>query len=114
MLNQAMKVFNPLSVILVLTLAIPCFAANNSDKEQSNYCHDKASWQQWHDLLEKHPQDDAIHALYATRRGLCSMVESHQITLERATHIFEKMRASLVTRYQRQNEASQEGKNESM
>lgn len=45
----------------------------------NNYCKDETNWQQWYELLAKHPQDDAIHALYATRRGLCSMVESSQI-----------------------------------
>ncbi|MDD2464144.1 MAG: hypothetical protein PHI97_09110 [Desulfobulbus sp.] len=45
----------------------------------NNYCKDETNWQQWYELLAKHPQDDAIRALYATRRGLCSMVESSQI-----------------------------------
>ena len=52
-----------------------------------NYCKDPASWQQWQELLLKHPEDDAIHALYATRRGLCTMVESGQIDMDRATRI---------------------------
>jgi len=41
-----------------------------------NYCKDEVSWQEWHELLSKHPNDDAICALYALRRGLCSVVKS--------------------------------------
>ena len=54
-------------------------------------------------MLAKYPQDDAICALYATRRGLCTMVESRMIDLDRATRIFEDIRESLVGNYRDQS-----------
>jgi hypothetical protein len=104
-----MKPFTIPTIALILCLSVPCLA--DTSKDSSNYCMDETSWQQWHDLLEKHPQDDAIHALYATRRGLCSMVESGKIDLDRATRIFERMRESLIERYREKEKMEQkEGK----
>jgi hypothetical protein len=90
---------------LLLFLPSPCTA--DTGKESKNYCKDQASWQQWHELLAKHTQDDAIHALYATRRGLCSMVESGKIDLDRATRIFENMRETLIDRYREKERTEQ-------
>ena len=81
---------------------------------KGNYYKDQTSWQQWHELLAKHPQDDAIHALYATQRGLCSMVESGKIDLDRATRIFERMRDSLMERYREKEKVEQEGRGQEM
>ena len=86
----------------MLLIAGPCIA--DSDKEPANYCKDPESWKEWNELLVKHPQDDPIYALYATRLGLCSMVESRTIDLDRATRIFEKMRETLITKYRQQEE----------
>ncbi len=98
------------TVVLILFSFSLCTA--DTGKEAKNYCKDLASWQQWHELLDKHQQDDGLHALYATRRGLCTMVESGQIDLDRAVRIFEKMRESLIGQYQRQAET--EPKKESL
>jgi len=101
-----------LIIALILCLSIPCAA--DTSKDSNNYCKDETSWQQWHELLAKHPQDDAIHAIYATRRGLCSMVESGKIDLDRATRIFERMRESLIDRYREKEKAEQEGEKRAM
>jgi hypothetical protein len=103
---QAMKSTIIATIALILSLSFPCIA--DTSKEPNNYCKDATSWQQWQGLLEKHPQDDAIHALYATRLGLCSMVESGKIDLDRATRIFESMRESLIDRYREDEKAKQE------
>lgn len=87
--------------------------ATDTSKVPNNYFKDNPSWQLWHELLDKYPQDDAIHALYATRRGLCTMVESGQIDLDRASRIFESMRKSLVDRY-REYEGAVERMRESL
>ena len=99
---------------MALILFLSFSGSADTSKEPNNYCRDETSWQQWHALLEKHPQDDAIHALYATRRGLCTMVESGQIDLDRATRIFERMRESLVDRYRENEETEQEGRGQVM
>jgi len=104
MINLMKAIIIP-TIGLILLLSPPCSA--DTGKESDNYCEDAVSWQQWHELLEKHPQDDALHALYAMRLGLCSMVEAGNISLDRATQIFEKMRGSLVDRYREQEETDQ-------
>jgi len=90
---------------LILILSPSCAA--NTDKGAENYCKDPASWQQWHELLDKYPQDDTLFALYATRRGLCSMVESKQINQDRATRIFNRMHESLIARKREEFEREQ-------
>ena len=95
-----MKLYSICGLFLIL-LSSPCFAG--SSEEPINYCKDPASWKEWNELLKKHPQDDAIYALYATRRGLCTMVESGMIDLDRATRIFEDIRESLVENYRDQS-----------
>lgn len=99
---------SPLIATIALILFLSPLCAADTSKEPNNYCKDEASWQQWQGLLEKHPQDDAIHALYATRLGLCSMVESGKIDLDRATKIFESMRESLIDRYREDEKAEQD------
>ena len=95
-----MKLYSICGLFLIL-LSSPCFAG--SSEEPINYCKDPASWKEWNELLKNHPQDDAIYALYATRRGLCTMVESGMIDLNRATRIFEDIRESLVENYRDQS-----------
>ena len=96
-----MNLYSNCGFLLILLLSSPCFAG--SSEEPVNYCKDPASWKEWNELLKKHPQDDAIYALYATRRGLCTMVESRMIDLNRATRIFENIRESLVENYRDQS-----------
>lgn len=99
-----MKTFSTFALALILFLPAACIA--DSGKEPANYCQDPESWKEWNELLVKHPQDDPIYALYATRLGLCSMVESNTIDLDRATRIFEKMRETLITKYLEQEEVA--------
>jgi len=47
------------AIAMILFHTFPCVADIN--KEPVNYCKDPASWQQWHELLDKHSQDDAIY-----------------------------------------------------
>ncbi len=85
-----------------------CFIRHHEEK--TNYCKDVAGWEEWHGLIEKYPEDDAIHALYATRLGLCSMVEMGNISLERAITIFDNMKESVID--QRKKEAETKEKNQ--
>ena len=104
-----MNIFIAFGFLFIFIFSAPCIA--DSGKEPANYCQDPESWKEWNELLVKHPQDDPIYALYATRLGLCSMVESNTIDLNRATRIFEKMRETLITKYREQEEtAPRDGK----
>lgn len=109
---QIMKTTIIPAMVLMLFTSSSFFAGTS--EELNNYCQDASSWQQWHDLLAKYPQDDAMHALYATRRGLCTMVESGQIDLDRAIRIFERMRESLKDRYREKEKMEQEGGKQAM
>ena len=93
------------SMIFWFPLASYC---NDQKSASVNYCHDKESWEQYHDLLSKYPEDDEIYALYALRVGLCTMVEAETISTNRAIDIFERMRETLV-QYYRENEEQKKG-----
>ena len=93
-----------------LILSVGGLASSATSEEQTNYCKDVAGWDEWHGLIEKYPEDDAIHALYATRLGLCSMVEMGNISLERAITIFDNMKESVID--QRKKEAETKEKNQ--
>ena len=72
------------------------WAAGVSFAAEQNYCHDEASWAEWHRLLVDNPADDGVYGLYALRRGLCGMVEAGAIDQARATRIFEAAREELI------------------
>ena len=82
------------ALLLTAVLAVPALAA-----EETNYCHDKESWNEWHELLEKNASDDRLFGLYAMRRGLCGMVEAGTIDIDRATYIFESARKALLAQW---------------
>ena len=62
---------------------------------EENACHEAASWQEWQDLLARHPQDMDLHTLHALRLGLCLKVERGDLQVEEATAIFEEARQAL-------------------
>jgi hypothetical protein len=64
--------------------------------EPGNYCHDKETWKKWDALIEKNPNDMETQALHALRIGLCAKVDKGQITLEKATEIFESAREAII------------------
>lgn len=84
-------------LLVAASLAIPAWAV------EPNYCHDEASWAEWHELLAGNPADDGIYGLYALRRGLCDMVEAGTIEQARATRIFEGAREELVGKRMERN-----------
>ncbi len=51
---------------------------------------------QWEALIQKHPDDMQIHALYALRLCLCFEVDRGDLTVSQATEIFENMRSALI------------------
>jgi len=61
-----------------------------------NACHEAASWQEWQDLLARHPQDMDLHTLHALRLGLCLKVERGELQVVEATTIFEEARRALL------------------
>ena len=82
--------------LILCVLAMPYVALASTPNQPDHYCDDKASWQQWEQLLANNPSDDAIMSLYAFRIGLCSMVKSSQIETVKATQLFERMRDTVL------------------
>ncbi len=81
--------------ITILTLSIFLFSYS-LNAEEKNYCEDQDTNMQWEALIQEHPDDMQIHALYALRIGLCFEVDRGDLTVDQATEIFENMRSALV------------------
>jgi hypothetical protein len=72
--------------------------------DEPNYCHDPEANQHWGKLIEESPGDDILMRLFALRLGLCQLVESGQLDLDRATAIFEQARAGALMERRREEE----------
>ena len=81
-------------MFLSLCLIFAIFSASSADPE--NYCHDEKSWKEWDTIIEKNPNDMEVQTLHALRIGLCVKVDRGEITLERATEIFESAREAII------------------
>ncbi len=88
MTKTLIMVFIGLSLILVYCGLVSA--------ESENYCHDKESWKEWDALVEKNPNDTEVQALHALRIGLCVKVDRGEITLDKATDIFESAREAII------------------
>lgn len=93
-MNLAVLTTVPMRIVGVLLVAALLMAS--AWAAEPNYCHDEASWAEWHRLMADNPTDDGVYSLYAMRRGLCGMVESGVIDEARATRLFEAARDALV------------------
>ena len=63
-----------MKTISILTLSILLFSYT-LNAEERNYCNDPDANMQWEALIQGHPDDMQIHALYALRLGLCFEVD---------------------------------------
>ncbi len=81
--------------ITILTLSILLFSYS-LNAEEKNYCNDPDTNMQWESMVQEHPDDLQIHALYALRLDLCFEVDSGDLTVDQATEIFENMRSALI------------------
>ncbi len=88
MTKRLTRVFIGLSLILLFCSFIYA--------ESENYCHDQESWKEWDALVERNPNDIEVQALHALRIGLCVKVDKGEITLDRATEIFESAREAII------------------
>ena len=87
-----------LKYIFILLLIFTLCLFGEDLKATENYCTDKESWEEWDELVEKYPDDEDIHTLHALRLGLCAKVERGDITVQQATHIFEKAREAIMNK----------------
>ncbi len=84
-----------MKTITILTLSILLFSYT-LNAEEKNYCEDPDTNMQWEAMVQEHPDDMQVHALYALRLGLCFEVDRGDLTVDQATEIFENMRSALI------------------
>lgn len=73
----------------LIMICILIFAVNVSvEAQDKNFCHDKKSWEEWNELIQKYPHDMDIQMLHAVRIGLCKKIEDGSISFEVARDAF--------------------------
>jgi hypothetical protein len=82
--------------IIFISLCLIFVVHSASFAESENYCHDQESWKEWDALIEKNPNDTELQTLQVLRIGLCVKVDKGEITLDRATEIFESAREAII------------------
>ena len=90
-----MKKFIILISALLIT-ALPSFA------QESNYCHDKQSWEEWDALARKYPNSQDVQTLHAVRIGLCRKIEAGSISFEVANDAFNHMHEIVIKKAQKE------------
>jgi hypothetical protein len=79
-------------LLLMLLFTLPAYA------QETNYCHDPKSWEEWDALLEKYPGNMDIQMLHAVRIGLCKKIESGSISFETASDSFDLLHQTVYER----------------
>lgn len=85
--------------IIALTLAVSVTASAKDDVV--NHCDDAAANEKWGKLAQAHRDEDVWQRLFALRVGLCAMVNRGQLSVDRATRIFERERMEGIEELQR-------------
>jgi hypothetical protein len=88
-----------LLTILMIFLVLPIHA------QGPNYCHDKESWKEWDELIEKYPHNMDIQMLHAVRIGFCKKIEDGSIDFETARVVFNDLQKKV---YERAKEAKEQ------
>jgi hypothetical protein len=87
---------NARKAIWVFSAIVPVLLCIQFAGATDNYCHDQESWDEWERLVQKYPNDMDVHTLHALRLGLCVKVERGDLTVEKATEIFERARDAII------------------
>lgn len=69
-----------------------------------NSCHDSESNREWAKLAQQHHRYDDWQRLFALRVGLCVMVEQGELSVGRASDIFERERKQAIEEIRKQGE----------
>lgn len=78
------------------------FAAQALDNTD---CHDPEALAGWHALLDKHPDDADLRALFGLRERLCEQVIDGRTDISEASERFEQARERLKKKWEVQNRA---------
>ena len=90
------KYFTFLVSILIISFTSPMSTWAYAD--EVNYCHDKESWKEWDDLIQKYPHDMDIQMLHAVRIGLCKKIGSGSVDSEIAQYAFNHLHEMVIKR----------------
>lgn len=85
-----------IKILIIITVFGMLLISCTINADETNYCYDLESNQQWDILIQKYPYDMELAALHALRIGLCYKVEKGDISLDQATDIFENVRMQLI------------------
>lgn len=79
-------------LLLISTLLVSPAVVAEELENPVNYCLSNETNAKWAELAEKYRSLDTWQRLFALRVGLCAMVHRGDISVERATEIFERQR----------------------
>jgi len=79
-------------LLLLFIILITPVLAQDQDK---NYCHDKESWKEWDELVQKYPHNMEIQMLHAVRIGFCKKIANGTISFETARDVFNHLHESV-------------------
>ncbi|MCU0735509.1 MAG: hypothetical protein MUF20_08285 [Methylotetracoccus sp.] len=83
-------------VILLAGWVTAAAQAAGDDDFYENQCHDAAAWSKFDDLLRRFPNDHLVIRAYATRLGICRLIDEKKISLETGIQVFDIERQRAV------------------
>jgi len=85
-------------IILIISLSIPVSA-------ETNFCHDKTTWNDWNKMVKSNPEDIPLQIMHALRIGLCIKIEQNSISFEEATDLFDAMFDDVMKKRDQENKS---------
>lgn len=92
----------------IVALSASAATAAGNDEDVNN-CVKTDSNQEWAAMAREHHENDTWQRLFALRVGLCAMVASKQLEIDRASRIFERQRQAAITNAEAHAPAPQNG-----
>jgi len=92
--------------VVALSASVSAIAA----EDEANHCLEAESNQEWAAMAREHHANNTWQRLFALRVGLCAMVKGQQLTVDRASRIFERQRKAAVNKAKTRAPAPSNGK----
>ncbi len=83
-------------ILIPILLASGLTMAGGDESAADNYCHDQAAWDKIDALLKRFPHDHLVIRAYATRLGICRLIDEKKISLEDGIQMFDIERQRAV------------------
>lgn len=82
--------------IAIAVVALSASIAATVAEDDVDHFVEAESNQEWPAMADKHHGNDTWQRLFALRAGLCAMVASKRLTVDRASQIFERQRQAVI------------------